>query len=53
MGLSLVVGIVMVEVLYKLGVEYVCVKWLNDLYLNDKKLVGILVEFIGKMGDVV
>ncbi|AJJ10565.1 biotin operon repressor [Yersinia rohdei] len=51
MGLSLVVGIVMAEVLHKLGAEQVRVKWPNDLYLNDKKLAGILVELTGKTGD--
>ena len=51
MGLSLVVGIVMAEVLHKLGAEHVRVKWPNDLYLNDKKLAGILVELTGKTGD--
>ncbi|CFR26081.1 bifunctional biotin--[acetyl-CoA-carboxylase] ligase/biotin operon repressor BirA [Yersinia kristensenii] len=51
MGLSLVVGIVMAEVLHKLGAGQVRVKWPNDLYLNDKKLAGILVELTGKTGD--
>ncbi|ATM87735.1 bifunctional biotin--[acetyl-CoA-carboxylase] ligase/biotin operon repressor BirA [Yersinia massiliensis] len=51
MGLSLVVGIVMAEVLHKLGAGDVRVKWPNDLYLNDKKLAGILVELTGKTGD--
>ena len=37
-GLSLVIGIVMAEVLH-------------DLYLNDRKLAGILVELTGKTGD--
>ncbi len=50
-GLSLAVGIVMAEVLCKLGAEQVRVKWPNDLYLNDKKLAGILVELTGKTGD--
>lgn len=51
-GLSLVVGVIMAEVLQKLGAGGVKVKWPNDLYLNDKKLSGILVELTGKTGDV-
>ena len=51
MGLSLVIGIVMAEVLRELGAPDVKVKWPNDLYLNDKKLAGILVELTGKTGD--
>lgn len=50
-GLSLMVGIVMAEVLQRLGAEGVRVKWPNDLYLNDCKLAGILVEISGKAGD--
>ncbi|OAT49939.1 biotin-protein ligase/biotin operon repressor [Proteus hauseri ATCC 700826] len=51
-GLSLVVGVILAEVLKKLGADGVKVKWPNDLYLNDKKLSGILVELTGKTGDV-
>lgn len=51
MGLSLVIGIVMAEVLQGLGAQDVRVKWPNDLYLNDRKLAGILVELTGKTGD--
>ncbi|MFC0227710.1 bifunctional biotin--[acetyl-CoA-carboxylase] ligase/biotin operon repressor BirA [Serratia aquatilis] len=51
MGLSLVIGIVMAEALQRLGAEQVRVKWPNDLYLNDRKLAGILVELTGKTGD--
>ena len=50
-GLSLVIGIVMAEVLQSLGADKVRVKWPNDLYLNDRKLAGILVELTGKTGD--
>lgn len=50
-GLSLVIGIVIAEVLQQLGAHDVRVKWPNDLYLNDKKLAGILVELTGKTGD--
>lgn len=51
MGLSLVIGIVIAEVLRSLGASDVRVKWPNDLYLNDRKLAGILVELTGKTGD--
>lgn len=51
MGMSLVIGIVMAEVIQSLGAENVRVKWPNDLYLNDRKLAGILVELTGKTGD--
>lgn len=51
MGLSLIIGIVMAEVIQSLGVPDVRVKWPNDLYLNDRKLAGILVELTGKTGD--
>lgn len=50
-GLSLMVAIVMAEVLQHLGAEGVRVKWPNDLYLNDRKLAGILVEINDKAGD--
>lgn len=50
-GLSLVIGIVMAEVLHTLGAGQVRVKWPNDLYLHDRKLAGILTELTGKTGD--
>lgn len=50
-GLSLVIGIVMAEVLRDLGADKVRVKWPNDLYLLDRKLAGIPVELTGKTGD--
>lgn len=50
-GLSLVIGIVIAEVLQSLGADKVGVKWPNDLYLQDRKLSGILVELTGKTGD--
>lgn len=50
-GLSLVIGIVMAEVLNQLGSTDIKVKWPNDLYLKDRKLAGILVELTGKTGE--
>ncbi|PKF49142.1 bifunctional biotin--[acetyl-CoA-carboxylase] ligase/biotin operon repressor BirA [Enterovibrio nigricans] len=51
MGLSLVVGVSMAETLNQLGAKNVRVKWPNDLYWNDRKLAGILVEMTGQAGD--
>lgn len=51
MGLSLVVGIVVTQTLRELSGQNIKVKWPNDLYLNDQKLAGILVELAGKTGD--
>ena len=43
-GLSLVVGMVVVDVLRAMGLEGVGLKWPNDILLGDGKLGGILVE---------
>ncbi|AXY00016.1 bifunctional biotin--[acetyl-CoA-carboxylase] ligase/biotin operon repressor BirA [Vibrio alfacsensis] len=50
MGLSLVIGIAAVEALEKMGFEGVKLKWPNDIYYQDKKLAGILVEMSGQAG---
>ncbi|WP_367680701.1 bifunctional biotin--[acetyl-CoA-carboxylase] ligase/biotin operon repressor BirA [Candidatus Fukatsuia anoeciicola] len=50
-GLSLVIGIVIAEVLKKLGVHDIRVKWPNDIYLYNKKLAGILIELISNTGN--
>lgn len=52
MGLSLAIGIVVAKVLRELSGQNIKVKWPNDLYLDDKKLAGILVEIAAKTGDV-
>lgn len=51
MGLSLVIGIVLAEALQEQGAPGIRVKWPNDIYLDDRKLAGILVELTGKAGD--
>ncbi len=48
MGLSLVVACSLVTALRTLNVEGLGVKWPNDIYLNHKKLAGILVEMNGQ-----
>ncbi|MGI9950635.1 bifunctional biotin--[acetyl-CoA-carboxylase] ligase/biotin operon repressor BirA [Vibrio hyugaensis] len=50
MGLSLVIGIAAVEALESMGVQGVKLKWPNDLYFQDQKLAGILVEMSGQAG---
>lgn len=50
MGLSLVVGVAIVEALEAMGVDGVKLKWPNNLYYQDKKLAGILVEMSGQAG---
>ncbi|MGR5239115.1 bifunctional biotin--[acetyl-CoA-carboxylase] ligase/biotin operon repressor BirA [Vibrio alfacsensis] len=50
MGLSLVVGIAAVEAIESMGVRGVKLKWPNDIYYQDKKLAGILVEMSGQAG---
>ncbi|CAD6507459.1 Bifunctional protein BirA [Candidatus Profftia tarda] len=43
-GISLVIGIAIAELLRDLGAVNVKLKWPNDIYLNNKKLAGILIE---------
>lgn len=50
MGLSLVVGVAVVEALENMGFDGVKLKWPNDLYYQDRKLAGILVEMSGQAG---
>lgn len=46
-GLSLAVGVVIKQVLEQQGINGVQLKWPNDLYLNNAKLGGILIELSG------
>ena len=48
MGLSLVIGIAVADVLEQQFQLPVKLKWPNDIYLADKKLAGILVELAGQ-----
>ncbi|MBE8168678.1 MAG: biotin--[acetyl-CoA-carboxylase] ligase, partial [Shewanella sp.] len=48
MGLSLVVGCSLATVLDNMGLTDVAVKWPNDVYLQNRKLAGILVEMSGQ-----
>jgi len=47
-GLSLVIGIAVIRALNSLGIDGVGLKWPNDIYYQQKKLGGILVEVSGE-----
>jgi BirA family biotin operon repressor/biotin-[acetyl-CoA-carboxylase] ligase len=46
-GLSLAIGVAVSRALKQLKVEGVQLKWPNDIYINNKKLGGILLEMVG------
>lgn len=46
-GLSLVVGLAVVEALSSLGAEGLTLKWPNDILYNGAKLGGVLIEIAG------
>ncbi|MCH1921627.1 bifunctional biotin--[acetyl-CoA-carboxylase] ligase/biotin operon repressor BirA [Shewanella sp. A3A] len=47
MGLSLVVACSLVQVLQQFGAAGLGVKWPNDIYLDGRKLAGVLIEMNG------
>lgn len=47
-GLSLVIGVAVVRALSNRGITDIGLKWPNDLYWQDRKLGGILIEVIGE-----
>ena len=49
-GLSLVVGLAVLDALESLGMSDLGLKWPNDLLLGDAKLAGILIELLQR-GD--
>ena len=46
-GLSLSMGVAVSRALKQLGVHQVQLKWPNDIYVDNKKLGGILLEMVG------
>ncbi|MFJ4197945.1 bifunctional biotin--[acetyl-CoA-carboxylase] ligase/biotin operon repressor BirA [Pseudomonas sp. NPDC089534] len=51
-GLSLVVGLAVLQALRKLGVPGLGLKWPNDVLVGRKKIAGILLEIVGDPADV-
>ncbi|MGY2186493.1 bifunctional biotin--[acetyl-CoA-carboxylase] ligase/biotin operon repressor BirA [Pseudomonas sp. SDO5591_S426] len=51
-GLSLVVGLAVMQALREVGVPGVGLKWPNDVLVGQKKIAGILLELVGDPADV-
>jgi BirA family biotin operon repressor/biotin-[acetyl-CoA-carboxylase] ligase len=47
-GLSLVVSLAIVAALEAYGVENLSIKWPNDIYWQEQKLAGVLIEMIAE-----
>ena len=47
-GLSIVLGLAIAETLIGAGIQDVSLKWPNDVYIQRKKVSGILVELEGQ-----
>jgi BirA family biotin operon repressor/biotin-[acetyl-CoA-carboxylase] ligase len=50
-GLSLLVGLAVNRALIRIGVKNCRLKWPNDIYHQNKKLAGILIEVEGQVGE--
>lgn len=49
-GLSLVIGIAAARTLKDNGISHAQLKWPNDIYVDGKKIAGVLVEMIATAG---
>lgn len=47
-GLSLVAGAAIAEALHRMGIEGIGLKWPNDLFHQNRKLGGLLIEVSGE-----
>jgi BirA family transcriptional regulator, biotin operon repressor / biotin---[acetyl-CoA-carboxylase] ligase len=50
MGLSLAIGVAVVQALESIGYQDLGLKWPNDIYISRRKLAGILVEMTASVG---
>ncbi len=51
-GLSLVVGLAVIQALRESGVQDAVLKWPNDVLVGRKKIAGILLELVGDPADI-
>ncbi|AZF07639.1 bifunctional biotin--[acetyl-CoA-carboxylase] ligase/biotin operon repressor BirA [Pseudomonas sp. R5-89-07] len=51
-GLSLVVGLAVIQALRESGVQDAVLKWPNDVLVGQKKIAGILLELVGDPADI-
>ncbi|NBA96179.1 bifunctional biotin--[acetyl-CoA-carboxylase] ligase/biotin operon repressor BirA [Pseudomonas sp. R5(2019)] len=51
-GLSLVVGLAVLQALRELGIAEAGLKWPNDVLVGKRKIAGILLELVGDPADV-
>ncbi|KTC56299.1 biotin--protein ligase [Pseudomonas fluorescens ABAC62] len=51
-GLSLVVGLAVMQTLRESGVQAAALKWPNDVLVGPKKIAGILLELVGDPADI-
>lgn len=51
-GLSLVVGLAVMQALRELGIARAGLKWPNDVLVGQQKIAGILLELVGDPADV-
>jgi len=51
-GLSLVVGLAVMQALRELGIAKAGLKWPNDVLVEQRKIAGILLELVGDPADV-
>lgn len=51
-GLSLVVGLAVMQALRESGVQEAALKWPNDVLVGQKKIAGILLELVGDPADI-
>jgi BirA family biotin operon repressor/biotin-[acetyl-CoA-carboxylase] ligase len=49
-ALSLGVGVAVAQALGRAGAEGISLKWPNDIWFNDRKLGGVLIELRGEAG---